>query len=245
MDTEKLTTILIQRFSQIKKKSPSYSLRAFAKKMGMSPGSLSEIMKGKRKITASAADKLALKLELSPLEKRILGITSASAGIQFDEGVPLDSDAVAIISDWRYFAILNLLLIPESPKDANSISKRLGLNKAMVEDSLSRLKRMKLIEKSGVNWKRTSSPIVFSGSEAAAAIKNSILNDADLIKDALRLPPEIRSSTAATFTIDPEKISTLRALLHHFLEKEFLVEAKKTKAKEVYRISIHLFPLTK
>lgn len=75
--------------------NPRYSLRAFAKNLGMSPGELSEVLREKRPMSARACHKVAQSLSLSPAEFKQLLVLAATArpiGSRFDiegEAAPL------------------------------------------------------------------------------------------------------------------------------------------------------------
>ncbi|WP_413576078.1 hypothetical protein ACLVWU_16970 [Bdellovibrio sp. HCB290] len=65
--------ILLTEYNRRKKKNPAYSLRAFAKALGISPGHLSQLMTEKRELTYRSALQIFPKLELPAAEeKRIL-----------------------------------------------------------------------------------------------------------------------------------------------------------------------------
>jgi cyanate lyase len=57
--------ILKNIFQERINKNPKYSLRAFARDIGLSPSLLSMVMSGQRQLTAKQAAKISLKLKLS------------------------------------------------------------------------------------------------------------------------------------------------------------------------------------
>jgi hypothetical protein len=54
----KIQRILREKYSLIKAKNPQYSLRSYAKKLGIAAGTLSLIMLGKRKVSLPLIKKL-------------------------------------------------------------------------------------------------------------------------------------------------------------------------------------------
>lgn len=71
---------LKDQFLSRREKNPSYSLRAFASKLGIPAGRLSELFSRKRKLTKATAKKIAERLELDPTEatKFFHGLNAAS-----------------------------------------------------------------------------------------------------------------------------------------------------------------------
>ena len=64
-----LRLILNKKLDELKSKNPSYSLRAFARKLNVTPSALSEIINGKRRVSEKKAQSLAHHLLLDPTEK--------------------------------------------------------------------------------------------------------------------------------------------------------------------------------
>ena len=108
----------------------SYSLRAFARDLSISPQQLSSVLNGQRGISARAAEKLATKLGLSSQQKEIF---CQSACAQFSRGkvakaiaqakldhltsntfqsAALELDVLKTISNWYHFALLSLIKMP-------------------------------------------------------------------------------------------------------------------------------------
>src|SRR3989338_5766288 len=54
--------ILRERFVEFQAKNPAYSIRAFSKRAGLSPATLSLVLNGKRRISHKLADLIAQKL---------------------------------------------------------------------------------------------------------------------------------------------------------------------------------------
>lgn len=61
--------VLMEKFEQKKKNNPSFSLRAFARFLEMSPSKLSQILNSKQGLTIPYAEKICQKLNLSEQEK--------------------------------------------------------------------------------------------------------------------------------------------------------------------------------
>lgn len=61
--------ILRQRFSEIKSRNPRFSVRAFARQLGLQASATNEIMKGQRNISQAFAEKILDRLNLNTEER--------------------------------------------------------------------------------------------------------------------------------------------------------------------------------
>ncbi len=84
-----------------------YSLRSFAKFLGIEPSALSQILRGKRTLTRKMAIRLSNKLDINPAKLgQFKEIKDNNQQGPFSE---LTADLFQVISDWYYFAILELM----------------------------------------------------------------------------------------------------------------------------------------
>ena len=66
METNNFRTCLQNELINRCEKNPNYSLRAFAKSLDIGPSALSQIVRGKRKLTKKMTLRLADRLDISP-----------------------------------------------------------------------------------------------------------------------------------------------------------------------------------
>lgn len=71
-DTKTAAEYLMMIFNERKDKNPRYSLRAFARSLGVSSGQLSEILSGKRPLSHKLARRIAIALALTEEESQKL-----------------------------------------------------------------------------------------------------------------------------------------------------------------------------
>jgi transcriptional regulator with XRE-family HTH domain len=91
--------------------NPQYSLRSFALHLGIDHSTLSQLLRGKRKLTQAAIQDLGSALKLGPdeIESYIAHHRRwpvADPGV--DEVTRLIRDAAEMIADWYHYAILEL-----------------------------------------------------------------------------------------------------------------------------------------
>jgi uncharacterized protein (TIGR02147 family) len=247
MNTHETVRIILQKeLARRCETNPRYSLRAFAKALGISHPLLSLVLSGKRKLSKKSALKVAEKLPLLPYERQFF-----LGEMEFEEGAPkehhqLDLDTFSIISDWFHYAILSLLDVRGARFEAGWIARRLNINIHEAKDAMERLVRLGLVEQQGQCWKQTGLPLKVENAISTAASQKyhrQLMQKAvySLENDSR----ELQNFSSMTLSMDPEmmsyaieKIKKFRRLLADELEK-----AKP--GKEVYSLNIQLFPISR
>ena len=240
---EGLVTILEERLLAAQSRSAAFSQRAFAKRLGLSSGSLSEILRRRRSVSPKLAQRLASRLGLSPAERKRAGLARES--LPPAESL-LAAHTFSLIADWWHYAILNLTTTKGFRSDPAWISRRLGITPSRTREAIARLLELGLLEKGpGQILRRTKGRLNTGDHERDYAIRRSHLSDLGLAERALLdLPTEERDFSSSTFTVKPESLPKLRALIRHFHD-ELMDEAEALPGEEVYRLAIQLFPLTR
>ncbi len=141
-------------------RNSKYSLRAFARDLGISVASLSLILAGKQGISKAVAKKIAKRLGMHEEEKRFfcdLVESEHARGArqkelarirlqQYSREQSLTLDTFQVMSDWYYFAILELTMIDGFVSSPAWIAKSLGISISVTEAAIERLKRLELLE---------------------------------------------------------------------------------------------------
>ena len=160
---EVLQECLIKRLSG----NPRYSLRAFARDIGVSPSQLSNVLNGKRGISPEKASRVFDTLPIgneerqqallqvkkeharSSVAKRLAG--KELLEISQPEHFQLTRDAFSIISDWYHFAVLQALSLKKNTtfhsaeKQCKWIALRLGIQEVEVKLAIERMQRLELV----------------------------------------------------------------------------------------------------
>ncbi|MBT3980106.1 MAG: helix-turn-helix domain-containing protein [Bacteriovoracaceae bacterium] len=141
---EIIQSVIKSKFESIRNRNPSYSLRAFSSKLGISPGAASTIMNGKRKISQKMALRLASNLGLNEAEREeFMSPFTYDQLAQFTG--PLHKKIKAISTffegpiDWYHLGILNIVMSESRAFSADEISQRLCLDGQLVRLALSGL----------------------------------------------------------------------------------------------------------
>ncbi len=237
------------------RRNPKYSLRAFAKSLGIGPAALSDMLNNKRSITVSTIERLGLALGLNLDEIRSYQNGNADKNSSHSGQATLDFqqlslDTYSIISDWYHYAILELMKTKGFRNNASWISKTLGITKNESNAAVERLVRVGLIKINDEGqWIDTSggfsTNIVDSKLSSAASKKLQKQILAMSIKALEQLSPEERNHTSMTMAANPkdlpeaiERIKKFRRDLCEFLERDGNVT-------QVYQLGISLYPVTK
>lgn len=234
------------------RKNPSYSLRSFAKHLGVSHSALTEMMNGKRSITKKSVEKvgLILGLAINEIEKYQMISTTPQSGETKNQSAyqQLTIDQFTIMSDWYHYAILELIKIKNFPHATNDFARALGITKSEANIAIERLLRMGLLEKDEndrffeINNGFATNISGNLTSIGSKKLQQKILEQS--IDALMSLPIEVRNHTSMTMAIDPkllpeaiERIKKFRRELSEFLETA-------GTPTEVYQLSLSLFPVT-
>ena len=233
---------------------PSYSQRAFARDLQLSPGELSEILTSKRHLTLKSAMKIAKALHLNLSETRqlihLIQLESdpklATRPLVPQKQGNLNVDLFRVVSDWYCFAILNLADCEDFNWEAHYIAKRLSISVNEVRVALERLERVGLIERTGKNFSVTRDYVWAEEGVPSEAAKNYHQQILDIAKRALATEPvENREFGGVGLAIDPQKLPHLKTDVRRFLDEMVTKYGKGRHRKEVFQIELSLFPLSK
>jgi uncharacterized protein (TIGR02147 family) len=143
-----------------------YSLRAFARDLGITSSRLSEVLGGRYGLSREAAQKIAKQLGWNEIEisifcdlveaeharaKKKKAEAKSRLASNTREYQQLTLDSFQVISDWYHFAILELTMVIDFDSDPKWIARRLGISDHVAVAAIDRLKRLDLLtEEKGV-----------------------------------------------------------------------------------------------
>ncbi len=245
--TDKATLLLLKKYEEAKQKNPRWSQRAFATRLGLSSGALSEILQGKRVLSSQLKKKIASKLHLSPIEESEFFEEELPAHLKSHrlDYYKLSNDHFHLVSDWWHYGILNLTNTKDFKPSVSWIATRLGLTEKTVQEAWDRLFRLSLLKKEGKKVVRTYARLETSDNILILSIQKSHIQDLELIeKSILDIDPELRDHTSMTVVMNKKSIPKAKEMIRLFQDR-LSEEIEVTPGEEVYKISISLFPLTK
>jgi uncharacterized protein (TIGR02147 family) len=235
------------------KKNPAFSLRSFAKKLQVSPSSLSEILNGKRNVSKKLAVRMLARLGSDPKDQnKIIQLFDYNKNSTTKVSEPskkyleLSSDHFQILSQWHHFAILSLTETKGFIADPVWISERLGIKVTEAELALERLQRLELVEWNRLkkSLKITKGQLMTSDDIADTAVRKSHFEDLQIAAKKLDEVDIVdRDFTSMTVALDKNKLPQAKKMIRNFQDQlaTFLETGTQT---EVYKICFHLFTLS-
>jgi transcriptional regulator with XRE-family HTH domain len=205
------TNIIWEDFELRRQRNPRFSLRAYSQYLKVSPATLSGFFSGKRSLSFETLTKISDTLNLSPEQKAaVLNSPSSQTSI-------VDEETFALISEWYYFAILNLLETKSFMSSPTWIAKRLGIPKETARAAWDQLNKMGLVVLKKDKWVRTKKKIHSSDQVSSSAVRRSHLGDLDLIRESILSDGvDRRDSTSLTFPLSACQFQKMIDLIRKF-----------------------------
>ena len=261
---EHYSDILKEHLEFRKIQNTRYSLRAFARDLEIAPSNLSEILRGKQGISPQKAIQIASTLKLNKQESEYFtnlvmahdarskkDRNIAQRNLEkikiFSEKKQLQEDTFKLISDWYYYAILELITTSDFKSNHKWIAKTLGLTTLEVDEAFARLLRLKLIKKTGGQYISTGIQLDTTHGVPSLSIKKfcqQILNKA--MKSITDQSVDERELSTLTVAIHSEDLPVLKKKIQEFRNEFDRLIAKKLenkKANKVYCLSMQFFNL--
>ena len=245
---------LKEDFSRRQRANPAYSLRAYAKTLGVPPTTLSQVLLGKRplpiKSTRQVLDRIPLNardrtLFLSSLEKKQVSLDQIQIPTQ-DSRFILDEVHYQIISEWEHYAVLMLFDCKDFCSEIEYLSDRLGISIYRAETVVDNLIVAGLMTREiDGRWKRTHSSFRSTEDISSQALKLSHRESLEKAKKMIdETSIDYRDFSTLAVAIDLNKIPEAKAIIREFRQKmaKLMSEGERT---EVYELAIQLYPITR
>lgn len=253
---------ILNELESRRSRNPQYSLRAYARDLGMAAPKLSQVLSGQCGLSEASALRVAKKISLSETETQLFvsmvsarhsrsahvraqaekQLMSLQAERPFDE---IDLERFKIIADWYHFAILELTGLKSFKSDATWIAKRLNISKSTVKEAIERLLDFGLLTENDKGaWVQTKAELVTPSGIPSQEIRKhhrQILNKAE---EALQDAVSERDFSALMFTIAKEDLPEIQRELRQFRRELAKKYSKKSKDR-VYCLSTQFFALDK
>jgi uncharacterized protein (TIGR02147 family) len=240
--------ILNDELTRCRIKNPSYSVRALAKRLQLSPAMLSLVLNGKRQVSKKMAKHVAERLLLNPGQQdALLSLFEKNKKNEkrLLKTLTVQTDQFQLISDWYHFAILSLMETKDFKSSLPWIAQRLRIGQTAAQSAIDRLKRLGFVlEDTKGKLHLTGGALTTSDGIASSAIRKNHSQVLDIAKEVLCIVPvEKRDFTSITMAIDPSKLPQAKELIREFRDKLSAFMEAGTK-REVYNLSMQLIPLT-
>lgn len=241
-----IRNLLLTELSNRRNRNKLYSLRAYARDLGIGIGSLSEVLSEKRDFSKANLVKILRSFNITQEQKEILlNRSKPHDSTSAEMHQLLLEDQFKLISDWYYLAILNLAKLKTNRAQPAWISKRLNIELYLCIEAVERLKRLQLLKIENNRLIRTSLPLTTSHDLPSMAIRKHHSQNLHLAQASLhRDPVHLREFGSVTMTVNVKNLPKVKNLLLK-MRKKAADLLEDSSATEVYTLSFQLFPLTK
>ncbi len=175
MRTPRFPDLLRGELLRRSRRNPRYSLRAYARHLGIDPATLSQLLRGRRACTARTIRRLGMRLGLEEVT-----IAACEAAASEAPAAPRDArlrqleellrDTLEIAGEWHHHALLELARGAGFTPDSRRLAASLGLTVDEVNVAIQRLLRLGLLEMSGAKWTVRTAPAAGVEAFTAAAL---------------------------------------------------------------------------
>ncbi|HXH31895.1 MAG TPA: DUF4423 domain-containing protein [Bacteriovoracaceae bacterium] len=245
---------LKEHFSLKQRTNPHYSLRAYARDLGLHSSTLCSVFKGNRGLPLKNFKEVALKLNLSPKERtlfleslytRIAKNEELKTGEE-DERFILDDTYYQVIAEWEHFAVESLLEISDFVATQRSVARRLGITENRAEVVIENLKTCGLV-KEGPDGGLIKIHVKIRTTEdvLSPALRASHLETLEMGRQKLdEVDIGLRDYSSVTLTLNIKRVPEVKILIRDFRQKLLAHFAEGLKT-DVCQLAIQFYPLTK
>ncbi len=254
MNVETLSPVSVLRreLERRSTRNPCYSLRAFARDVGLSHTYLSLVLHGKRQLSLNQGYRLAGLLNLTDLDTEAFVLESKQAlerrtkqmGVRKAE--LLQNDKFQYVSHWYHIAILDLTLVEGFQSNIEWIAEKLKITPSQAGRAVARLERLGLLKNENGQWKKSAEDLVVPGTESSRAIRRfhtqMIRRGLSLLDNGGKEPLEKRDITGTTMAIDPTLLPEAKKRIQRF-RRDLMRLLSTGERTSLYQLNVQLFSL--
>lgn len=234
--------IVREEFLRRCKNNPSYSLRSFARQIGVDASLLSKVIRGQRQPSIELIKCVGPLIGLRP--QQVSKLLKGNEDVAYSR---VSDDIFLVISDWFHFAILELIKTKCFESDPAWIAQRLSIHNAEVLSAVERLERLGFIEIKNGKLSLKAQNNTWANNEMTSAARKTLQKQlATKAKDAIdNVPFELRESGSLTIATPRNLIPEVKKKIQAFRrEIDEFIEAQESP-DEVYQLVVSFYPLTK
>lgn len=238
-----------QRFRSLVKKTmqsgtdgnSKTSIRSLAKSVGMSPGSISEILNGKRGLSERSARQILAVLHLRSEDRQEFEdlLSRELSG----ERKVLSEEAQLLISKWFISSVACLFELKIPPQSAGEVAERLGIEVSEAEWAIECLIRFDLLKRMDNRVVRTGLYWTTTDGISVQAVKDAHLNEFKIAQQALvKVPVDQRDFTSITFAGNSAQLKRAKNEMRKFRERLSQI-MEEGNCDQVYKFNMQLLPV--
>lgn len=256
--------LLNQAIEDLKAKNPQLSLRAIAKRLSTAPSYVSEVLNGKKLLSVSMAARIAERLKFTK-EQADLFITLAELEGSKDDALRsrltaqitglrkrvsikrINVGEFSPISDWYYFAILELTRLKDFSLTPQAIALHLGVTTEMAEGAIEKLLVSGLLTKNeDGSLAKSDARITFNSENRNDDLRK--FHKQFLAKATQSLETQSNKEKfvgSETFAFDSNQLSAANQIIEDCFSRLVLLASQSETKDSVYHAGIQMFRLTK
>ncbi|HVJ65733.1 MAG TPA: DUF4423 domain-containing protein [Bdellovibrionota bacterium] len=243
-------------FRRRQEANPAYSLRSFAKFLGLDSSTLASILRRKRGLPLKSAERVAQKLGMSPAQKQefVRSVYHARASLAGTDAIPQLAPAsllkeelhYRIIAEWEHYAVYSLLESRGSRTEVAWIADRMGITPARAENVLNRLLEAGLVTRTAKGRHTCQmARLETSDDVLSQSLQRAHTEALELaLKKLTAVDVKSREYSSETIAFDLKKLPQAKALMREFSER-FASLMKSSAGSTVYQLNLQFFPLSK
>lgn len=251
-----LKEVLLQKCA----KNSRYSMRAFAKQIGISASHLSRVINGQKDISAHSALKIGLELKLNDQELEhfldLVNFETADSHTQkmiqsrINERVyrlpkkTIEMEMFKVIADWYHLPLFELMKSKRFVANEQWIAKRLSLSLVEVKTAIDRLEYVGLIKRMQNGYEILEADVQTSDDVASIAIKKHHEQMSHKAVEALSCTVDEREFQSLQLCFDQKNLKKAKKRIRDFVSK-FDQEFKTNSSQDIYQMNLQFFNLTK
>lgn len=247
------TDILRDQFELRRAKNHRYSLRAYSRFLGLDPGSLSSILRGKRALSAVRAEQILGRLQIGGAAREdflnSLWAQHFLPSVKSDkrtQSKALDSLLYqTIVSEWEYASALCLLDLKSFEPSAQSLQKTLGISRQRAATVWLTLETAGLIRPTDGGYAKAAPSFHTTEDVRSNALAQSHQSDlrraSKRLKDLDVLERDFSSITVASST---KQLAEMKGMIREF-RRQFEARFENINGDAVFHLGIQLFPTTR
>ncbi len=240
----KLKNILLNEFETRSERNTSYSLRAFARDLGIGKSTLHEIVNQDRKPTSRTIVKILKSLGYS--DDDIEMILNYSQEPENDDLFDvLSAEQFARIATCEHYAVLSLAKTGKCRGDYGHLSNRLMLPEEKIKIILDDLIDLSLVTIEDGLIVRSKRSLTTSYDVPSSTIKEYHASNLERIKTALYdIQVELRDIASSTFLMSPLQIRELKEDLKNIRRNIVSRYEENDESSEAYLLNFSLIPIS-
>ena len=224
-------------YEEKRKGRTNYSLRAFARNLGVDPSLLSKVINEKRVPSAAFMKKVGLQLSM---DENVWAEADSTSRKQKNNYSVLQKNYFQLLAEPIHFEILELAKTKGFSLDLKYISKRLKASEREVEKALSRLQSLGYLEE---NTSVSHSWVDLGQTELCKQVYQKKL--LDKAKESIdKVPHSSRENYSLTVACSEKHVEVVKKKIKNFIREldQFLEDQEDHE--EVYQAVVSFYPVT-